>query len=427
MKLSKEGLQKDEEQNTRFMKEKIVETDELPFKWRCVSCDWKGKYHHKAKSHARDCGSRVREQKKRSVAEKYECSARDCSMSFAFLSELKKHYRSSHFKQSQSHHCIPCKKGFSTWSNFRRHNINKHGKKKLVACEFCDYQTERLDNLNRHVRKNHGIWQVISALLLDVIDGVVDQFDKKEGAKEKEAREELLEDEVHKVAEKGHGAVKEMSKYEQLRMKRIAEIQEEFKKKFPDLRQELAKLKMPRKKTRGSRKVSIGSSVTRRSSRFFAKGESLEVDGCGEEDEDKGREDSETSGKNVVNMVEEDGEADLAGEEGATNDLVAEEIADGSDQDASKQFRCIPCNKSFRDTANLRRHEKLIHQQRETPLPCPRTWCLEEFYTVADVKKHKDTCWLVCPYEGCSKVFDRERFFAAHQRAHKILAKRMVD
>ena len=51
VKLSKEGLQKDEEQNLRMMKEKILQIEEKQFKWGCRDCSWKGKYLHKAKMH----------------------------------------------------------------------------------------------------------------------------------------------------------------------------------------------------------------------------------------------------------------------------------------------------------------------------------------------------------------------------------------
>ena len=93
VKLSQEGLQKDEEQNFRFMKEKIVATDEVPFKWRCLDCPWKGKFQHKAKSHARDCGSRKKDIVKKSTVKKYECSAGGCFLAFPLLSQLQAHYR----------------------------------------------------------------------------------------------------------------------------------------------------------------------------------------------------------------------------------------------------------------------------------------------------------------------------------------------
>ena len=93
VKLSKEGLKKDEEQNQRFMQQKIVQTGELPLKWKCLDCSWRGRYLHKAKSHARDCGSRKKEIPKKPMVRKYECSGEGCTLAFPLLSQLNKHYR----------------------------------------------------------------------------------------------------------------------------------------------------------------------------------------------------------------------------------------------------------------------------------------------------------------------------------------------
>ena len=201
VKLTKEGLKKDEEQNSRFMKEKIVETNEAPYKWRCIDCNWKGKYLHKAKSHARDCGSRVKDQKKRSVVEKYDCSVAECPQSFSLMSQLQAHYRASHFQDTQGHYCIQCKQVFTNWSNFRRHRISKHGAGESATCEFCNYNTDRLDNLARHVKKKHGIWQMISSLVSAIVTEVVEQFDEEHIGEE--ACEEVLVMELTNLARRG--------------------------------------------------------------------------------------------------------------------------------------------------------------------------------------------------------------------------------
>ena len=93
VKLTKEGLQKDEEQNLRFMRDKIMELKEGPFKWGCRDCSWRGKYSNKAKAHARDCGTRRRENKKKPKTNKFECSGDDCNLAFPYLSQLQMHYR----------------------------------------------------------------------------------------------------------------------------------------------------------------------------------------------------------------------------------------------------------------------------------------------------------------------------------------------
>lgn len=93
VKLSKDGLQKEEEQNMRLMKDKIVELNDGKFKWGCRDCTWKGKYSHKAKSHARDCGARRRENPRKVKANKFECSGDGCNLTFPYLDLLQKHYR----------------------------------------------------------------------------------------------------------------------------------------------------------------------------------------------------------------------------------------------------------------------------------------------------------------------------------------------
>ena len=92
-KLSKDGLQREEEENSRLMKEKIVERDGSPNKWGCKDCEWKGKFGHKAKAHARDCGSRRKSQVQKPKQNKYDCSGENCSVSFPYMSQLHEHYR----------------------------------------------------------------------------------------------------------------------------------------------------------------------------------------------------------------------------------------------------------------------------------------------------------------------------------------------
>ena len=95
VKLSKEGLMKDEEQNIVTMKQKIVEFDsgDGPFKFGCKDCSWRGKFAHKAKAHARDCGSRKKEVVKKTKEKKYRCSGEGCTLTFSLLSRLQLHYR----------------------------------------------------------------------------------------------------------------------------------------------------------------------------------------------------------------------------------------------------------------------------------------------------------------------------------------------
>ena len=90
--LNKDHLQKEEEENFRQMEKKMRQEDESKV-WTCRDCNWKGKFSHKAKAHARDCGQRRRSNTKECAEKKFECSNGDCGRSFALKSQLLRHYR----------------------------------------------------------------------------------------------------------------------------------------------------------------------------------------------------------------------------------------------------------------------------------------------------------------------------------------------
>ena len=90
--LNKDHLQLEEEENTRQM-EKKMRQDALTGYWRCRDCTWRGKYSHKAKAHARDCGQRKRTSRGKTETRKFDCSHADCNMSFVLKKQLLDHYR----------------------------------------------------------------------------------------------------------------------------------------------------------------------------------------------------------------------------------------------------------------------------------------------------------------------------------------------
>ena len=96
--LNKDQLQKEEEENLRQM-EKKMRQEEGSKTWKCRDCTWTGKYRHRAKLHARDCGQRKMIISKKSIKKKFECSNLKCELSFALRSQLLDHYRYvlSHF------------------------------------------------------------------------------------------------------------------------------------------------------------------------------------------------------------------------------------------------------------------------------------------------------------------------------------------
>ena len=90
--LNKDHLQSEEEENSRKMEKKMFQ-EEGSSLWNCRDCAWQGKFRHKAKAHARDCGQRKRINQKKSRDKKFECSNANCDQSFVLKSQLSKHYR----------------------------------------------------------------------------------------------------------------------------------------------------------------------------------------------------------------------------------------------------------------------------------------------------------------------------------------------
>ena len=89
--LNKDHLQKEDETNRNLMNKKMRQ--DVDSKWRCKDCGWRGRYRHKAKSHARECGVMKKIYRKKKTGKKYECSSFNCELSFSSRESLAKHYR----------------------------------------------------------------------------------------------------------------------------------------------------------------------------------------------------------------------------------------------------------------------------------------------------------------------------------------------
>ena len=303
---------------------------------------------------------------------------------------------------------------FSSWKVFKRHREVHHGDLEPFKCGVCDYKTGRKDNLSRHVKSKHTSWEMVSTIVLDLVKLIGERED---------SRDEVMEE----VMEEPSVELQKLSRYEILRNERIAMLQEEFSKRFPNFEQEVASLKVTKKKRAvGAKKKASPCSAPRRSSRGASREEVLEEEVVSEER--SGDLDSQTGGDNPMSGGE-DGEP----EELHEGESVAGEVLVGYAGDEehsgliSSKFGCLPCGLSFRDTGNLRRHVRLVHEQREIAVQCPRTWCKEEFSILAEMIKHKEVCKLACPQAGCLKFFTKESLFAAHQRAHVTMSRRMGD
>ena len=91
MRLDKDRLQKEDDENSRLLAKKMVQSADLT--WTCVACDWTSIFTHKAKDHARKCGQRKKVNKKRQSDKPLECSRNGCSFTSSSRSNLQDHYR----------------------------------------------------------------------------------------------------------------------------------------------------------------------------------------------------------------------------------------------------------------------------------------------------------------------------------------------
>ena len=143
-------------------------------------------------------------------------------------------FRLCHFQPEQAGYtCIPCKKVFSFWRTFKRHREQRHGGHETFACQFCNYKTGRKDNLPRHVKTKHGNWKMVS----DLVNDIIEEVDNDKDVAEEDEIEEVLSDEE-----------KKLSAYERMRNKRVAQLQAEFRHKFPNFEEEVQQLKVRKKK-----------------------------------------------------------------------------------------------------------------------------------------------------------------------------------
>ena len=222
--LNKDHLQMEEEENIRSMDRKMIQEEGSSF-WTCRDCGWKGKYNHKAKAHARDCGQRLRTHVKKCKVKKFECSGKDCVLSFALLSHLHEHYRynfargekysstfgggkflyclfcrSVHFTSQQGYNCIPFQITFTTWRSFKRHGELKHREGRRFCCPVCSYLTTRKDNMNRHQKRSHLSQKIVSSWLDFLLSRVIACKDIADNVGDKEGQE--LDVEVYHHVEK---------------------------------------------------------------------------------------------------------------------------------------------------------------------------------------------------------------------------------
>ena len=229
------------------------------------------------------------------------------------------------------------------------------------------------------------------------------------------------------------------SLYVQIRNERVAQIQAEFKDRFPNFEADVRDLKVVRRKGTGRKKMTW-TEATRRSSRKINGGskedflDSEEVSGAGEDTSNNVDAPCYPAPDNHLEDVGQacgaaDDQCDGNGHQPEPWDTpgLSGVVDAAGDLAPLGKHGCIPCNLGFRDASNLQRHVKLVHEKRNILVECPRTWCNAKFDVLAKMLEHKESCVLVCPYPGCQKTFRKEKRFDSHQRYHLAMARRMSD
>ena len=79
-----------------------------------------------------------------------------CGKLFKRKYAVKNHIRKFHM-QIKEKMCDQCDKSFADARHLREHVLAIHDKLKPFGCEICDFKCARIDNLNTHRKKSHGI------------------------------------------------------------------------------------------------------------------------------------------------------------------------------------------------------------------------------------------------------------------------------
>ena len=119
----------------------------------------------------------------------------------------------------------------------------------LGTCPHCTYISQRKDNMVRHIRVKHGSKTIVSSVVDELLCDVI--------ASSTEETEEVAVEVV---------AVVEESAYLRMRNERVATIQAEFQRLYPQFEEEVQDMRLVSKGKNKKRIKTIGT-ATRRSSR----------------------------------------------------------------------------------------------------------------------------------------------------------------
>ena len=104
----------------------------------------------------------------------------ECGRLFTTIMKLSRHKKIVHLKERnliRNFHCEFCEKRFQDNNKLKIHIRSVHTKEKPFACEMCQFKCARIDNLNLHRRKSHGLSKYITqSELKELVDNGRHQF-----------------------------------------------------------------------------------------------------------------------------------------------------------------------------------------------------------------------------------------------------------
>ena len=83
-----------------------------------------------------------------------------------------------------------------------------------------------------------------------------------------------------------------------------------------------------------------------------------------------------------------------------------------------RKEECEYCGKRFTTNYQVKRHKRKMHNKRDQPLKCTKTFCGALFDTVAQKVKHSKSCVFKCTWNDCEIEIDRSDRVEVHMRAH---------
>ena len=94
----------------------------------------------------------------------------ECGQIFNCKKGMQKHFNKKHVIKERQHKCQKCEKAFHLPGDLRKHISQVHDKLKPFYCEFCQFRTATISNLNIHRKKSHERPSISKKALVELVE-----------------------------------------------------------------------------------------------------------------------------------------------------------------------------------------------------------------------------------------------------------------